>query len=235
MPVRKALAAPDIEVWQMRLDQETEQVLQLEKLLSDDEIARGRRFHAERHRRRFIVSRGALRTLLSHYLSVKPGDIVFGYSSHGKPFVQEQSNHVNFNMSHSGECAIYAVSREYQIGVDIEFLDRKIEFDDVAKRFFEPREYTDMRELPQAVRKRAFMACWTRKEAVVKALGDGLSIPLDQFRVSADPDAPPCVIEISAKHHQLSDWIMHTLDVGCEYYATLAGYRSDINDAQKYR
>ena len=235
IPVRIASVAPDIEVWQMCLNQEMPVVQQFENLLSPDEKLRSQRFHAERHRRRFIVSRGALRVLLSHQTKMPPAEIVFSYASHGKPFVPEPADHVNFNVSHSEECAVYAISRQYQLGVDVEFLHRKIEFEAIAKRFFAPGEYADLCVLPHAMRKRAFMACWTRKEAVIKALGDGLSIPLDQFRVTVDPEVMPRILEISANHHKVSDWHMCTIDAGSDYYATLAGYPSRIHDARGYR
>jgi 4'-phosphopantetheinyl transferase len=235
MPVRIATAAPDIEVWQMRLNQDATVVQQFENLLSQDEKLRSQRFHAERHRRRFIVSRGALRVLLGQHMGIPPAEIVFSYASHGKPYLPEHGNHVNFNASHSEECAVYAISRHYQLGIDVEFLHRRIEFDAVAKRFFAPGEYADLCLLPHTVRKRAFMACWTRKEAVIKALGDGLSIPLDQFRVTVDPDAMPRVLETSANHHAVSDWTMYTIDAGSKYYSTIAGYRSHLHETRGYR
>ena len=221
---RIALTTPT-GVWQVRLDPAPALVQHCTELLSSNEHLRSQRFHDERGRRRFVVARGMLRVLLGNQLGVSPASITFGYTSHGKPFVVEPAVQVHFNVSHSQECALYAVSCRYRLGVDIEYLHRDIDHNAVARRFFAAGEYSELQQLPASLRRHAFLACWTRKEAVIKALGDGLSLPLDQFKVTRNPHAIPRVIAFSAKYHNITDGNLYPVSVGSDYYATVAEYR----------
>lgn len=222
---RIVLPDPEIEVWLARLDLGIDQSAQCIELLSSDELLRADRFHFERDRRRFIVARGVLRMLLGVNLGIAPAAVAFGYAQHGKPFVINQASQIHFNLSHSGERALVALSVSRELGVDIEELNREIDYGDLAARFFAPRECATLKRIAEPDRKRAFFACWTRKEAVVKAMGGGLSLRLDRFEVTIDPDAAPRVLDFAVPAHDIADWSLHSLDVGGDYVATVAAYR----------
>ena len=222
---RLTLPPPGIEVWQARLDLPAGEVEQCAKLLSRDEHLRAERFHFEHDRRRFIVARGRLRLLLSRHLRIAPAAIVFAYMKNGKPFVAGNAAQIHFNLSHSEECALYAISRSCRLGVDIECLNRDIDWHSLASRFFTHGESTALQHLPVSSRKRAFFACWTRKEAIIKATGDGLSLPLDQFEVTVEPDGEPRIL--AAATLRLADWTLYAADAGNDYVATVAAYAGE--------
>ena len=225
-----ATTSADVAVWQTRLDLESAEVLRCAELLSADEQERARRYRFERDRRRFVVARGRLRLLLAAHLDMSPADIVFHYTSSGKPFLHDTTAPLYFNIAHTEELALYAVSANCQTGVDVEYTQREIEYDRLAARFFSRREYLALQSLPEARRKRAFFACWTRKEAVVKATGDGLALRLDQFEVTLDPDAEPRII--AANEERIADCTLHAADVGVDYVAAVATFRERMTGAQ---
>jgi len=220
---RITLPTPEIEVWKARLDLRAEEVKQCASVLSRDEKLRAGRFHFERDRRRFIVARGMLRLLLGSHIHIAPTAIAFAYSKHGKPLVAGNTAQIHFNVSHSEECALYAISRSCRLGVDIECLNRDADWHGLAKRFFTDNEYIALQNLNASSRKRAFLACWTRKEAIIKATGDGLTLALDQFEVTVEPDVEPQIL--SAAYLTIADWKLYAADVGNGYVATVAAYR----------
>jgi len=222
-PCRVMLPAPDIEVWLMPLDARVDQIEQCFALLSRDEQARAERFHFERDRRRYTVARGMLRVLLGNQLGLPPAAIEFRYAQHGKPHVAGTATPIHFNVSHSADMAIYAISRICVPGVDIEHLTRDIEAEALAQRFFTRRECAKLQSIPAADRKRAFLAAWTRKEAIVKSTGDGLRLPLDQIEVTIATDAPPELLNITPG--DVADWTLYSVNAGREYVATIAAYR----------
>lgn len=229
-PRRIALPDPEIEVWLAWLDLSAEQIEKYASLLSHDEQMRADRFHFERDRRRFIVARGILRMLLGTCLNIAPAAIAFGYTQYGKPFVTGHAAQIYFNISHSEERALYALSRSRALGVDIEYMNRGIDYNSLAERFFSRREHAELQLIPEADRKRAFFACWTRKEAVIKAAGEGLSMPLDQFEVTVAHDTAPRVLDLTMTSHHTSGWSLHAADVGSDYIATVAAYRGKSPD-----
>jgi len=196
-PKRIPLPNPAIEVWLAQLDLDADQVRQCALLLSPDELLRADRYRFDRDRRRFIVARATLRKLLGGWLAVAPDAIVFAYTRNGKPFIADPAADIQFNVSHAHERALYAISRSHALGVDIEYLNRDVDYDALARRFFTCREYTELQRIPESGRKRAFLACWTRKEGVIKATGDGLSLPLAQFNVTVAPDDAPRVLDFA--------------------------------------
>jgi 4'-phosphopantetheinyl transferase len=220
------LPDPAIKIWLARLDLEAEQVRQCALLLPPDELLRadGNRF--ERDRRRFIVARATLRKLLGGCLAVAPETITFAYARNGKPFIADRTTELEFNVSHAHERALYAIASRHALGVDIEYLNRDVNHDALAERFFTGREHAQLQRIPEADRKRAFLICWTRKEAVIKATGDGLSLPLDQFEVTTDPDAAPQLLDFAGAAPRAADWNLHAVDVGADYVATVATRRS---------
>ena len=207
----------------MPLDAHTRRLEQCAALLSPDEQARAERFHFERDRRRYTVARGMLRVLLGTRLGVAPAAIEFHYAQHGKPLVSGAATPIHFNVSHSADIAVYVISRSCVPGIDIEHVNRDIEAEALAQRFFTRREYADLQRMPAADRKRAFLAAWTRKEAIAKSIGDGLQLALDQIEVTVAPDAPPELLGIM--RGRVADWTLYSVDAGHAYVATVAAYR----------
>ncbi len=214
-----------IEIWLAPLDLDADQIWQCALHLSQDELLRANRFHFERDRRRFIVARATLRVLLGGYLDMTPDAIKLAYTLNGKPFVADDPAGLQFNVSHAHERALYAVSRNCALGVDIEYLNSDLDYSGLAERFFTRREYAALQRIPASGRKRAFLACWTRKEAVIKATGDGLSMPLDRFEVTVEADIEPRIVAFAAGPQQIPDWKLYATDVGNDYVATVAAYR----------
>ncbi len=190
-------------------------------LLSTDERQRAERFHFERDRRRFVVGRGLLRTVLGRYLQVSPDCLQFRYGPQGKPALAG-GNGLHFNVSHSGELALYAVALEREVGVDIERIASLKEVDDLAERCFSERENIVLRSLPAERRQQAFYTCWTRKEAYLKATGKGLSLPLDQFDVSVLPEEPAALLNTRPVAEEAARWSLASLEPHPDYMAALA-------------
>jgi 4'-phosphopantetheinyl transferase len=220
---RIATTCTDIAVWQTRLDIDAAEVMRCAEVLSDDEKLRAELFRFTQDRRRFIVARGTLRLLIGEQLDMSPATISFHYTSNGRPLLANNPARLYFNVAHSEERALYVFSSTVQPGVDIEFMHREIDCDKLAQRFFTLNEFAALQVLPAADRRRAFLACWTRKEAVVKATGDGLSMPFDQFEVSVEPDAEPRIIAAHAQ--RITDCRLYAADVGADYIAAVATYR----------
>jgi 4'-phosphopantetheinyl transferase len=136
-------------------------------------------------RETFIVSRGILRLLLSKYLETAPEKLVFKQGEYGKPYVQLNADQLSlqFNISHSKDLALFAFTLRNQIGIDIEYIREDFSYEEIAPRFFSKQESVILSALPKEQRREAFFTCWTRKEAFIKAIGEGLSFPLDRFDV----------------------------------------------------
>jgi len=176
--------------------------------LSPDEAARAARFVFERDRIAYRIGRGRLREILGAHTGEAPEALRFTYGDHGKPALPGGPE---FNLSHSGGLACLAIS-DRVLGVDIE-AHREIE-EGVAERFFSPAEYAALSALPASGWTDGFFRCWTRKEAVVKAMGDGLSIPLDRFDVTLGPGEPPRMTRLDPEHGAAAGWRLAHLDLG---------------------
>jgi 4'-phosphopantetheinyl transferase len=196
---------------------------QFRSILSKDENVRADRFYFQRDRDRFILARGFLRILLSHYLDLLPSQVEFNYGLYGKPFLDHGSNSENlqFNISHSGDLALFAFTKGIEIGVDVEQMRPEPVEDEVAERFFSDTEVSAFRSVPQCERQVAFFNCWTRKEAYIKAKGAGLSIKLDQFSVSLIPAEPPVLLQ-SSFDPDPTRWQFHSFLPAPGYVAALA-------------
>jgi 4'-phosphopantetheinyl transferase len=200
-------------------------------LLSPDEIARANRFRFPVHRERFIAGRAALRITLGMYLRCAPTDIHFAYTESGKPYLDGQT--LSFNVSNSESLCLIAIGEFKHIGVDLEKVGPDKECEEIAKRFFAPGEVSELMKLDPTGRTAAFYACWTRKEAFVKAHGTGLVYGLDKFEVTVNPQDPVKLIAIHGEPHSrtpvvkgdLNDaksWSLFDLQVDTGYAATLA-------------
>lgn len=189
-----------------------------------DERMRAERFHFEEDRKRFIICRGILRTILGHYLGVEPSWVQFCYGKNKKPALANTTfkGEIHFNLSHSEGLALYAFNRNREIGVDIEYIRDIPEIEQIAKRFFSERENAVFQILPKSKKREALFNCWTRKEAFVKAMGDGLSWPLDRFDVSLVPDEPARVQRIEGDSRAASQWSIDDLKPAPGYTAAFA-------------
>ncbi len=184
-PERFELTAKEIHVWRVDLDDETIILPHLQETLSTDEKTRAGRFHFDRDRNHFAATRGILRELLGRYLNRAPADIEFDYGPRGKPTLSGAPS-LQFNVSHSRGMALLAFAFGCQLGVDVEKI-RPFAGEKIAERFFSPQEVMELRRLPEILRDEGFFLCWTRKEAYIKARGEGLHVPLKSFHVSLTP------------------------------------------------
>jgi 4'-phosphopantetheinyl transferase len=165
----------------------------LEGTLAEDERLRAGRFIFERDRNSFVAARGILRDLLGGYIGCRPETIAFVYGPRGKPALANQSQSpspLSFNLSHAHGLALIGIGREREIGVDVELIRPEFAGEEIAKRYFSPKEIDELGKLPAELRADGFFLCWTRKEAYIKAKGDGLHIPLESFDVSLTPGLP---------------------------------------------
>ena len=221
-PVRMMLDGTTVDIWKVVLEASAVERECMSAILSADEIARAGRFHFERDRHRYISCRGALRKILARYLSIEATDLSFSYSEHGKPFLGDtkSTDGITFNLSHSSATGVIAVSRNRRVGIDIEFPRQGIEMAALARRYFSQWEAARLESLRGEDLTAAFFSVWTRKEAYVKARGDGLSLPLGQFDVSIDPDEA----SLLRTRHDPDDcnrWIMKSIPVNPGSFCTL--------------
>jgi 4'-phosphopantetheinyl transferase len=182
------------------------------------------RFRFEQDRRRYLIGRGLLRTLLGRYLDIAPDQPRFDYTPSGKPYLAPglARQPLEFNISHSGELVLIAVAAGRALGIDVEEIRGDIEVAAIATHFFSPNEQHALATLSGAARVDAFFDCWTRKEAYIKAKGDGLSLPLDQFDVSLMPGEGARLVETRPDPLEARRWCLAELDVGDGYKAALA-------------
>lgn len=196
----------------------------LSDILAPDESLRAGRFHFQKDRERFVVARGALRHILSGYLKTLPEQIHFSYNQYGKPALSEDGsrNLLSFNVAHSHEVALYAVARGREVGLDVELVREDFACREIAKRFFSAREVAALRTVPKEQQAMAFFNCWTRKEAYIKARGEGLSHPLDRFTVSLVPGETASLLSTDDDPQETSRWSLVELSPGAGYVAALA-------------
>jgi len=223
-PPSLSLLSGEVDVWRLRLEQPPEAQQRFLRTLDEEERARAGRFHFEQHRRQFVVGRGALRTLLARYLETKPEAVRFSYGPYGKPMLdgEHRNSSLRFNASHSGQLALYAFVQEYEVGIDVENINRDFASEEIAQRFFSAYEVRMLSALPATERAAAFFRCWTRKEAYIKAIGSGLSHPLDTFDVTLAPNEPAALLRVERDPESVRRWSLFDLDVGHGYAAALA-------------
>jgi 4'-phosphopantetheinyl transferase len=190
------LGPNEVHLWLAHLPAIPDQLPRLEQCLSAEERDRALRFRQAADRDRYIVSHGMLRVLVARYLDGDPAQLHFLQNAFGKPRLDgpAAATTLCFNLSHSGEFVLLGITRAREIGVDVETVRPRFATLEVAERFFAPAEVTVLRSLPEAQQTDAFFRCWTRKEAFIKARGEGLSRALDQFEVAFRPDEPAAIL-----------------------------------------
>ena len=228
-----ALGSTDIHLWSIPLEGSDEYVGTHMKALSPEERQRAERFHFARHRRRFTTARFFLRRLLSAYTGISAERLRFRYGPQGKPTLIDSKLH--FNLSHSGELALLALNPSQPLGVDVERLRPVTDALKIAQRFFSANEQEALLQTTENQRDEAFMRCWTRKEAYIKAIGGGLSIPLHSFDVTLDQ--PPRFLSLENDRDKAHWWSLYHLEPRPGYLGALAvsgqnwcltGYRTTI-------
>jgi 4'-phosphopantetheinyl transferase len=216
------LAPGEIHVWSIRLDPPAGEVERLGRSLAPDEWERAHRFRFDKHRRQYVVGRGALRTLLAAYTGTTPERVRFTYGPRGKPFLAEDSGSLFFNLSNSDELALVGLIRGPEIGVDIEYLKPMPDCEQIAERFFSESERVVLRGLPAHQKEEAFFNCWTRKEAYLKAVGEGLAAPLDSFDVTLAPGEPPRMLTLKGEPEPAARWFFHHFRPAPDYIGAVA-------------
>lgn len=217
------LSFNEVHLWRVHFIQPEAAIRSCRALLAVDERTRADRFHFEKDRNRFTIARAMLRNVLGRYLKISPEQVGFTYGPQEKPDLKPELNPRNFrfNLSHSGEYALLAVTPGLEVGVDIELFRPDFGTQEIADRFFSPREAQILLALPAEQRVEAFFKCWTRKEAYVKALGGGLSIPLDSFDVAFAPGTTPALLRVAGRPEETARWKLYNLDAAPNYAAAL--------------
>ncbi|MEP7273252.1 MAG: 4'-phosphopantetheinyl transferase superfamily protein [Acidobacteriota bacterium] len=212
----------EVHIWRVPLDRSEGELGELLSLLDADERTRASSFHFERDRLHFTAARGLLRIALGRYLGLHPSLVAFRYSSHGKPSLDgDAGERVRFNISHSHGLALFAFTLERAVGIDLEMIRPGPADETIAENYFTPAEVDSLRSLPRDERDRGFFNCWTRKEAYLKARGDGLSLPLDHFEVTLAPHEPVRVRHIVEATRDERNWKLVSLSAGDGFVAAL--------------
>jgi 4'-phosphopantetheinyl transferase len=213
----------EIHVWRIGLVWPDVVVKSLRVCLTEEETNRVARFHFAHDQRRFMIRRAILRRLLASYLGTRAEVICFSSGLNGKPFVsgQDVPGGICFNCSHSADRGLIVIARGCGLGADLEQHRHLNDAEDLAKAFFSNSEIKELNDLPPSLKMAGFFNCWTRKEAFVKAIGLGLSFPLNRFSVSLTPGQPAALLDVAEDHLAIKKWTMASLDVGVDYSAAL--------------
>jgi 4'-phosphopantetheinyl transferase len=212
----------EVHVWFLELGASDPLVEECFRTLSADERERASRFRFEHLRSEFSLSRGMLRLLLGRYLAVEPARLQFAYGARGKPQLASPESPLRFNLAHSGMLAAYAFAVGCEVGIDVERMRPLDDAEDLVRRFFSPAERDEWLDLDPSRRNEAFYHCWTSKEAYIKASGDGLSTPLDSFRVSLRPDEPAALLRVAGDPAAAGKWSLWSLRPADGYVGSLA-------------
>ena len=217
------LGEEEVHLWRVDLAAVAQAEPQWQKLLSSDERVRAARFHFDRDRRHYTATRALLRTILAAYVAVEPAELIFRYSDREKPSLDPRHcrNAVEFNVSHSGTAALLAFARGRAVGVDVEMIRDDIDPAALARRFFSTVEQKQLAALDPADKYSGFFRCWTRKEAYVKAVGSGLSLPLDQFDVSLQPGDENALLATRPSASEAGLWSLGEVPAGKGYVGAL--------------
>lgn len=218
-----ALREDEVQLWKVDLDAIRADESRWQEVLSSDELTRASRFHFPADRQCFVATRALLRTILAGYLSTDPKRLSFSYSKKEKPslVLPRAGVDVTFNVSHSGGIALLAFVQRREIGIDVEQVREDFDVEAIARRFFSAREQEQLAALPNEEKFEAFFRCWTRKEAYIKATGDGLSLPLHQFDVSVAPENSDALLSTRPDNSEAALWSLREIPTGDGYVAAL--------------
>ncbi|MEQ8171002.1 MAG: 4'-phosphopantetheinyl transferase superfamily protein [Candidatus Eremiobacterota bacterium] len=217
----------EVHIWLASLDIDRISPECIEKILSEDEIKRAGKYYFEKDRNHFIACRYILRNILSLYLNIGAEKIKFSYNPYGKPSVP--GGEISFNLSNSYGLALYGITFDKEIGIDIEHIPEDFSWEEIVKQFFSKKEIIELYRIPGDMRKKAFFNGWTRKEAYIKAKGMGLSIGLDSFDVSLIPGKAAELLEVRGKKEEKSRWLLKEILISNNYVAALAVEGYNLN------
>jgi 4'-phosphopantetheinyl transferase len=217
-------------VWVASLTADATEFCRLLKILSPPEHQRAERFRFEKDRNAYIQCHGILRRLLGRYLEVRPDELCFSTSDQGKPYLTGPPNHLalRFNLSHSNGMALFAFARSLEVGVDIEYLQRLTDWSSVAEMTFSPREKAELAALSPENRLLGFFNGWTRKEAVLKATGEGIPSGMKQIEVSLTPGMPCRVLGFGDEAARCPEWSLCHLDPAPDFVGAVAVQRPNM-------
>jgi len=223
-PTKLELEEDTIHVWRASLVLEKVALERYASTLSQDENLRASRFLFPADRDHFVAARGILRELLGKYAASSPALLQFQYGAHGKPALRSEKGEssIRFNLSHSRGLAVYAFARNRELGIDLEPIRPEFAGEAIAERHFSPQELEEWHRLTPGLRAEAFFLCWTRKEAYVKARGEGLQIPLASFSVTLTPGQPQELQSVDTAR-----WRLHSFQPATGYAAALVGEGKD--------
>jgi 4'-phosphopantetheinyl transferase len=222
------LTGREVQLYSVRLESSENSFSRAFSWLSPDEVERADRFRFDQHRRAFVLGRAVLRALVASHLRIAPAEASFTYGPKGKPALRgthalrEAACPLSFNVSNSGDLAAYAFTSDCEIGVDIEHSRRLVEIEGIARRFFAPEEVTELMGLAEGARHDGFFNCWTRKEAYIKAVGEGLSVPLDSFQVTLEPGVPARMVALDGSTAAAQRWTLHAFTPAPDYAGAIA-------------
>ena len=211
-----------VDVWGIRFSS-FHDLTKFLSVLSPEELARAKRFRFEKDYRSFVIARGAMKLLLADYLGTAPHLLALQCNAYGKPFFEERGREpIFFNLAHSADRALVAYCRTAPVGIDIEQLRGDIPFCEIAQQHFSAAENAALNRFDADERAAAFFRCWTRKEAYVKAYGQGLSLALDSFDVSLRRDDDPLLLAVRHDAEADGAWNIHDVEASPGYVAALA-------------
>lgn len=213
---------PDhVHVWSVSKKDHEDRLHEYWGILDEIEKDRALKFRFLKDRYCFIIARGVLRKLLGIYLEMAPEQIKFQFGHNGKPYVHHSSN-IKFNISHSADTILLGFVHNYCIGVDVEYTKREVDVEKIARLFFSEEEVSALRSLDHAYHTQAFYNCWTRKEAFIKAVGSGLSFPLDQFVVSLDSTKDARLIDTKWDKKEKEKWMLQSIEPKEDYIGAIS-------------
>ncbi|MBN2040683.1 MAG: 4'-phosphopantetheinyl transferase superfamily protein [Spirochaetes bacterium] len=217
------LKGNEAHIWLVEINKQVRELDYYASILTSDEKKRSSRFVFEKDRNRDIINRAVLRLLLSKYIKIDPGRINYNYNKFNKPELSHPvNNELKFNLSHSGNLIIYAFSLRREIGIDIEKKRELNDADGIISRFCSEQEKSEYFSYPAEERGNIFISCWTRKEAYIKARGEGLAFPLNNFTMTLAPDKSPALMHVKDEKAEEKRWSFYNIIVPDDYNSTLA-------------
>ena len=220
-PAAPILSGNAIHVWRASLNPSKDYLQQVARTLSEDEHDRSRRFYFEEDRRRFIVGRGALREVLGRYLVVEAQELRFRYGPYGKPELAGDYR-LSFSVSHARQFALYAFTWDCKVGVDIEYIRATANMESIIERYFTAQEKAVLQSLSGSRKLEAFFACWTSKEAYLKANGRGLTQALENIDVALHSPESMRLFSVNEPSFDAANWSLQTIRPAVGYIGALA-------------
>jgi len=208
-----------LHIWKIPLDITEVEVKELFPTLTAEEQENATRFRFDKHRRRYVASHAAMRKILADHLNISDAELNVVTDRNGKPYIP--NNPVYFNLSHSEEMAILALSENCSVGIDVEYVDQKVNAMSIANRFFHPLEAAQLEGLPGKDLVNNFFRCWTAKEAYLKAMGVGITEHLKVFALKYVNTNKPYVMWVDQKYSEVAKWSVYNIEFKKHYIGNI--------------